>query len=96
MHSGIRIPEGYISVNIPTPPMPLGFNMHKKQFVVNEVLCFVQNKTDSEFRESIVNLGSCFYKYEDIKYAKNLLYNTVPVEKRKLITHRGKHKSYQE
>ena len=50
--------KGYISMFIPRPPMPLGSNYHKKQFIVNEVLCYIQNKMDSKAKEVIVNLAS--------------------------------------
>ena len=36
-----KAPEGYISVFVPRPPMPLSSDYHKKQFIVNEVLCYI-------------------------------------------------------
>ena len=52
-------------------------------------LCYIQNKMDSEAKEAIVKLASQFFKYEDIITAKKLLYETVPVTRRRLIIHRG-------
>ena len=73
--------------------MPLGSTYHKKSFIVNEVLCFVQNKINSEPKETIVNLGSSFYTAGEIKSAKQLLYESVPVANRRLKHHRGENKA---
>ena len=91
-----KVPEGFCGLLVPRPPMPLGNSYHKKQFIVNEVLCYIQNKMDSEAKEAIVKLASQFFKYEDIITAKKLLYETVPVTGRRLIIHRGDDKARQE
>jgi hypothetical protein len=85
-------PEGYIHMLVRAPHMPLGFNFHKKQLIVNEVLCFIQNKLDNEPRENIVNLAQHFYKHDEVLHAKKILYDAVPVEGRRFKTHRGETK----
>ena len=91
-----KAPEGYISMFVPRPPMPLSSDYHKKQFIVNEVLCYIQNKMNSEAKEVIVNLASQFFTYEEIIAAKKLLYEVAPVTRRRLIIHRGDDKARQE
>ena len=91
-----KAPEGHISLLVPRPPMPLGSDYHKKQFIVNEVLCYIQNKMDTEAKEVIVNLASQFFSYEEIVAAKKLLYEMAPVTRRRLIIHRGDDKTKQE
>ena len=89
-------PAGHISLLVPRPPMPLSSDYHKKQFIVNEVLCYIQNKMDTKAKEVIVNLASQFFTYEEIIAAKKLLYEVVPVTCRRLIIHRGDDKARQE
>ena len=91
-----KVSEGFCGLLVPRPPMPLGNSYHKKQFIGNEVLCYIQNKMDSEAKKAIVKLASQFFKYEDIITAKKLLYETVSVTRRRLIIHRGDDKARQE
>ena len=87
------IPDGFIQCLIPLPPMPLGNNYHKKQFIVNEVLCYIQNKMDTLPIDKIVKLGSDFFSHTDITTAKKLLHQTAPVKGLRLRMHRGENKA---
>ena len=60
--------------------------------IVNELLCFIQNKVDQLPFDSIVQLCSDFYSCEVVLSAKQLLYKTVPVKSR-LVTRKGANKS---
>jgi len=42
--------------------------------VINELLCFVQNNMSSVPKANIMNVGSTFYREEEIVAAKNVLY----------------------
>ena len=55
------MPEGFISLVIPLPPMPLGRSYHKKSFYANEVLCYFQNKMDTIAFKILVKLGKDFF-----------------------------------
>ena len=87
------LPEEFVSCLIPAPPMPLGRDFHKKQFIVNEVLCYIQNKMDTLPTDTIVKLGCDFFQYEDIKRAKKILYQTVPIDGQRLRMHKGENKA---
>ncbi len=90
------VPDGYTQLLVRTPPMPLGYNFNKQQFIVNEVLCFVQNKMDNLPRESIVNMGKNFFDQHEILHAKKLLYELIPIGNRRLKVHRGDNKKMQD
>ena len=70
-------PEGYINLVIARPPLPLGAKFHENKFVVNDVLCYLQNKMDSTPFDVLVKLTSDFYPAEVISDAKNLLFHIV-------------------
>ena len=59
-------PEGFAHVLVPLPTMPLGHSFQNKQFIINEVLCYIQNKMDSLTTHTIVKLGSDFFDYNSI------------------------------
>jgi hypothetical protein len=90
------VPEGFMTTLVPIPPMPLGRQFRKKTFIVNEVLCYIQNKMDTLPTETIVKLGSGFFKYTDIKYAKEILFKTTPLEGQRLKVYRGENKAKQD
>ena len=74
------IPEGFMSVLTPVPLLPLGASYLKKKFIVNELLCYLQNKIDSVPFATLAKLASDFYPVDRIKEAKKLLYSLVKVE----------------
>lgn len=89
-------PAGYMNTLIPIPLLPLGREFHKKLFIVNEVLCYIQNKMDTLPTDTIVKLCSDFFTYDDIRQAKSLLYQTVPVDGDRLKIYRGEKKAKQD
>ena len=81
-----------ITLQIPMPPMPLGRNYHQKIFVVNDILCDIQNKIDTLPTDIILKLACDFYKEEQIYEAKKTLYNQVTIAWSRLKQHRGEAK----
>jgi hypothetical protein len=68
--------DGYINLQIPLPPMPLGYSYHRRAFIVNELLCYLQNKLDTSFK-ILVKIVTDFYDQKDISAAKKLLFDNV-------------------
>ena len=73
------IEDGYINLMIPCPPLPLGAKFHQRKFVVNNLLCYLQNKVDSSPFNVIVKITSDFYATEEIKEAKELLFKLITI-----------------
>ncbi len=71
-------PEGYINLIVKQPPMPLGYTYHKRQMIVNEVLCYLQNKITLPFK-ILVKITSDFYSDFDITEAKRILFHSITV-----------------
>lgn len=94
LHMPPIAPDGFTSVMMKVPPMPLGLNFHKNVFIVNEVLCYVQNKMDTLPTRSIAKLASDYFGCEDIKNAKQVLFELVHVDGLRKKTHRGEKKVY--
>jgi hypothetical protein len=72
------VPDGYISLMIKQPPMPLGAKFYKNTLIVNELLCYLQQKMDTVPVNVLIKLVSDFYDTESIKSAKELLFELVP------------------
>lgn len=53
--------------------------------VINEVLAFIDNKKDVMDDESLVNICVSAFSESDIETAKNLLFDSVPTKKRKIV-----------
>ena len=70
--------EGFISLFIPQPAMPLGASYLKKQFVVNELLCFLQNRIDVVTFTALTKITTDFYPHNAIREAKKILFQMVP------------------
>ena len=67
---------------LPPPPQP----------IINELLCFVQNRIQRLPFDSLVQLCSDLYSCEVISTAKHLLYNNV-VTKGRLVSRKGANKA---
>ena len=58
---GNCIPEVHACVMMKLPPIPLGQDYLKKTFIINELLCYLQNKMDSLPFNAIVKLATESY-----------------------------------
>ena len=89
-------PEGYISLLIPKPPMPLGAKYHENRFIVNEILCYLQTKMDTVPMDVLVKICSDFYPSDEIQKAKQLLFNLVAVPGTRCRNHIGPKKDVED
>ena len=71
--------DGYTNLVITFAPIPLGVTFHKKQFVVNELLCYLQNKLSEVPFSVLVKITSDYYILEVIKTAKCMCFRLVKV-----------------
>ena len=78
--------DGYTNLVIPFPPIPIGVTFHKKQFVVNELLCYLQNKLSEVPFSVLVKITSDYYILEVIKTAKCMCFRLVKVPGHRLIS----------
>ena len=76
--------------------MPKPGNLNKPQFIVNELLCYIQNKIDTEPTETVINMAKHTFSYDEIHTAKIIIYKLVPLAGKRLRTYRGENKSFQD
>ena len=86
------VPDGYVYALVPVPQFHSGLTYAKRSFIVNEILCYIQNKMDTLPTDTMVKLGSDVFEYSAIKAAKQLLYSSVKSSNR-LREHRGNNKA---
>ena len=91
-----KVPDGYGRLVMKIPQLPLGRTYHKKKFITNEVLCYLQNKMDSLPFELIVKIASDFYDDETISQAKIVLFQEVSHPSTRYRQCRGESKSYED
>ena len=66
-----------VYTGIQEPLRPLAATFHKQSFIVNELLCYIQNKMDTVPFNVLAKLTSDFYASDEIKQAKELLFQLV-------------------
>lgn len=66
------------------PSEALRVRLPPLQPIVNELLCFVQNKVDVLPLDALVRICAEFYSFEAISVAKDLLFQTVVTRQRKI------------
>ena len=86
-------PHGYVPLLIRKPLLPLTYEPCKEKYIINEVLCYAQNKIDCTAVDTIVRIGSDFFDTNAIAEAKQLLYKEVLIEGCRLRNYRGDDKA---
>ena len=66
-----------MNLTILKPLYPQASSFHKHAFIVNELLCYIQNKMDTVPFDTLAKLTSDFYASDEFKQAKVLLFQLV-------------------
>ena len=88
--------DDFVTLRVPSSAMPKPGNLNKPQFIVNELLCYIQNKIDTEPTETVINMAKHTFPYDEIHAAKIIIYKLVPLAGKRLRTYRGENKSFQD
>jgi hypothetical protein len=74
---------GHVGLSVTLPP---------RGPIVNELLCFIQNKVKNIYKDTLAELCAEFYSFDVISTAKQLLFTTVKARQR-FVTRKGDNKA---
>jgi hypothetical protein len=71
------VPDGYAKALVKVPALPLGHRYAHKLHIENELLCFLQNQTDTLGYDYVINICSDLYDSATIRKAKIVLFEVL-------------------